>query len=185
MEPSSQPAQTEGIYCSSCGTFNPDWRTHCERCGAYLMKTGQQARKYLPERPGCLTAYAILTWIGAGFSILAGLIFSGLMFTDTDLIAIGCLVGPLVIIFGVLYIFLGLGLWNQKNWARIVVIVLQSLGIAATLFQVCLLVLLSSSYGSLYGYGDSTWLSICSTVIGLAVSGYILYWFATNGDYFG
>jgi hypothetical protein len=108
------------------------------------------------------------------------------MFTDPDLIAIGCLIGPLVIFFGVLYIFLGLGLWNQKNWARVVVIVLQSLGVAGTLLQVCLLVWSYSSLGNAYGY-DPT-MSICTslggTVVGLAISGYILYWFASNGDYF-
>jgi len=151
-----------------------------------LPKPRQPAYTYTPERPGCLTAYVILLWIGAAFSILGGLLFTGLMMSDRNLIAVGCLGGPLIIALGVFYIFLGLGLWRLKNWARIVVMVLQGLGIAGTLLELCLLLYLYLSTSSMYGYEltTSNCASIASGMVGLVVSGYILYWFATNGLYF-
>ncbi len=81
---------------------------------------------------------AVLYWIGAFFSIIGGL---GLLLGGGALgFALGALGGGLLggflvamgvvfLVIGVLEIFVGLGLWRLKSWARIVAIVLGVLGV--------------------------------------------------------
>ena len=66
-----------------------------------------------------------------------------------------------------LYVTVAVGLWRLKNWARIAVIVLQSLGMLVSI------VLLFSGVASV------------PILIGLAIGGYSIYWFAAHGEYFG
>lgn len=72
---SSQPTLTEGstIYCSACGHPNPSWRSECEACKTRLAGPMRAEYSRVRERPGCVTAYAILLWIAAALIVLGGI----------------------------------------------------------------------------------------------------------------
>jgi hypothetical protein len=75
----------------------------------------------------------------------------------------------------VLEIVIAKGLWELKNWARILVIVLQSLSIVTGLISLCLYFSDSSS-----GSG----IRLAGRIIGIIINAYIVYWFASNDEYF-
>ena len=74
-----------------------------------------------PDRPGCLTAYVLLLWIGAGLTLLAIPCLALFAFLTPDpAIAVsmraglpGQLVSIPVVIFGVAQ---GVGLWHLRRW---------------------------------------------------------------------
>ena len=68
---------------------------------------------------------------------------------------------------------------DQRNWARITVIILHGLSILFDLMGILVGLLLFSPEA-----GNDPALGICRNVIGMGVSGYILYWFSANGKYF-
>lgn len=156
--PTDEPgkATQDGIYCSVCGHLNPSWRSECEKCRAKLSKPGRPVYSRTHDRPGCVTAYAVLLGIGAGLAGVGGIAYGA---SEEEFGTIG-----IVIVVAALEILLAIGLWRLKNWARIIVIVLQSLSMLAGVIG-----LLSGNVVSL---------------VGLAVGGYILYWFASHGEYF-
>lgn len=115
---------------------------------------------------------SVFEFIGAGFAILFGLL---LLFGSQFFLAMlplaeisqvpAALIGAavtlmsiLMIIYGIIAIFLARGLWNYKNWARIVFIVFSSLGILAALF------------------------SLPSGILGLLLHGLIVYFLGFNKD---
>ena len=78
------------------------------------------AQANLRERPGCVTVFAILMVIGAILYVLGSIVdvfrFAG---DEVNLLITLAFLG--------LYLAVAVGLWQLKNWARIAVIVLQSL----------------------------------------------------------
>lgn len=156
--PTSEPGEAlqDGIYCSACGHLNPSWRSECEKCRAGLAKPGSPAYSRAHDRPGCVTAYAVLLGIGAGVIGLGGIAY-GISEESLGGVAFAVVVAALEFL-------LASGIWRLKNWARIIVIVLQSLGVLAgviTLFS-----------GNVTG------------LVSLAIGGYVLYWFASHGEHF-
>lgn len=105
------------------------------------------------QRPTGVTVIAVLDFIGAGFCVIAAL----LMFMGGSILAsllgaavaangapgaapaagimvsIGIIAGVIVLCFGVLAVFVALGLLKLKNWARITTIVLAALGLLSSL----------------------------------------------------
>jgi len=87
--------------------------------------------------------FAILAWIGAAFSILGGIgmllgggLMGSMMLGGGEEAAMAGLLGALgfaggiaLIGMGVLYIFVGRGLWQHQNWARIVTIIFAAIGL--------------------------------------------------------
>jgi hypothetical protein len=83
--------------------------------------------------------FAVFAWISALFSLLAALAFMvggpllDAMFLDEGLsgatVAVSTVLGAVALCFGVLYFFLGLGLWRHQNWARIAALVFAWIGI--------------------------------------------------------
>ncbi len=124
--------------------------------------TDEPAQASRRQRPGCVTFLAILIGIGAVLPVLRSIlgILGRPYVDDGSKIEIG-----ITLAFAILYIAVAVGLWQLKNWARIAFIVLQSLGIL-------LLIALIFSGLALPG------------LIGLAVGGYSIYWFATHGEDF-
>lgn len=119
---------------------------------------------YYPDRPGCVTAYAVLLWLGSA-SLLLGSLSS---FSDPTL-------GPAAAVcpglFALGLIAIGFGLWRMQKWGWWLVVIIQSLGVAAALLNlVSGLFLTEGSGGTLILYG----------VVAGAVSGGILYWFINN-----
>jgi FtsH-binding integral membrane protein len=117
------------------------------------------------ERPGCVTAYAILFGIAAVVSCMAG--FFLLANSRDGVQGLSSIVFAAVI--AALYFVIARGLWLLRNWARIVVIVLQVLSVLGILSQLS---------------NNSSGLVLIVAVFGLAIAAYILYWFASHGEYF-
>jgi hypothetical protein len=80
----------------------------------------------------------------------------------------------------ILWFLLARGIWNLKNWARIVVVILQGLGF---LGNVLLVILVGMAYDPKIHSGY-TWQFTCITLPMVVIGTYTLYWFATNGEYF-
>jgi hypothetical protein len=117
-------------------------------------------------------------WIGAALVGIGGPIFGFVMASETgDGILLGLVVAIVAIGAAALNALIGWGLWRLKQWGRILVIVFQSLGALANLATLCMTLGVSS-----YGVEPT---SLCSSIAGLAVNGYIIYWFASNGEHFG
>jgi hypothetical protein len=123
-----------------------------------------ERREAMYERPGCVTAYAILLGIAAVVSCMAGFL---LLFARDGIQGLSSIVFAAVI--AALYFVIARGLWLLRNWARIVVIVLQVLSVLGILSQLP---------------NNSSGLVLIVAVFGLAIAAYILYWFASHGEYF-
>lgn len=175
-------APQSGIYCSVCGHFNPSWRSECEKCRSQLISSNRPAYSNFHDRPGCVTVYAGLLGILAGLVAIGGVIAGTSMLGDSSSSPLG-----LSLIVGVCaiagsYFLLARGLWRLRNWARIIVIVLQSLGVIGNLLSV--LLALGTTTNAPYGYGPDLAWSSTGALVGLVIGGYTLYWFASHGEYF-
>jgi hypothetical protein len=137
-----------------------------------------------PERPGCVTAYAIFLWATAALGFFVGL--CGL----SSLIGAfgGGLGGFEIIIIGVVMVLLainvvtGIGLWQMKKWGWALVVVIQGLNVVSQLLSMTVTLLTVVGAG-----GDFPAIQpsvLCGNLIGLLVSGFILYWFVSNRQLF-
>ena len=110
---------------------------------AKLVSKTSSSRK---EVPVGVKIISILYYIGAVFMILIGLIFifgaslvSSLFENNPEIAEAGAgvlvIIGIIVLLFGALFIFLGIKLWKGKNWARIVPIVISILGVLMELLS--------------------------------------------------
>jgi hypothetical protein len=173
----SQSTPENTIYCSACGHSNLSWRSVCEKCRAQLATPN---KTYVPtrwERPGCVTAYAILLWGSAALAGIGGPISALILASEKeDSVVLALFLAAVAIGAAALNVAIGWGLWHLKNWARILVIVFQSLGVASSLASLCLTLALAS--------GEVEPTRLCSTIVGLAINGYIIYWFASHSEYF-
>jgi hypothetical protein len=133
------------------------------------------------DRPGCVTAYAILLWIGAAFYVVSGLLlmFSGVAITD-ELAGFGICVGIVIIAISAFPIATGIGLWKMKKWGWWLVVISLSFGIISGVLS-----LLSSILGIAGGGAADIAPTACGALIGLVISGLILYWFYDNRSQFG
>ena len=120
----------------------------------------------LPDRPGCVTAYAVLLVIGAILIGLGGFVVG----SDQSLAGGGSIVViVLALVWAVLKFLLARGLWRQKNWARILIVIIGALSAVINLLAGC-------------AARNSS-----ATVSGIAsglVMAFIAYWFAMHREYF-
>lgn len=129
------------------------------------------------KRPGCLTAYVLVLWLGG----VAYLVLTFMLaFTNRlEAVSAGGLGPFLALCAGVLAllpIITGLGLWRMKGWAWVLVIVFHGLGVSLSLLN-----LLSSLS---LGAGQETVGPLLTAVMGTAVNGGLVYWFAQNRHLF-
>ena len=113
---------------------------------------------YYPDRPGCVTAYAVLLWLGGGLLLLSAWI----SFFDPSGDSIA---GVFVGLFALIPIIAGVGLWRMQKWGWWLVVITQSLAVVVALFNLLSGLLLQA-------------------VVTGAVSGGILYWFINNRQLF-
>lgn len=152
------------------------------------------------NRPGCISAYAILLWLGGALYILGALCIGGMGLTETSNLArsvgeaggssatIALLIGAVCLgLLGVVPIVTGVGLWQMRDWAWWLVVVLQSLGLALTAVSLCLnLVALGMPSGGQSASETTTTVvtNLISVLVSAIVNGGILYWFLKNHDLF-
>jgi hypothetical protein len=144
------------------------------------------------ERPGCVTLYALLLFLSGGFGIFIALFLPGVFANDAfwqsgtwrEIGEAGAF-GPneiaairsyllVYLIFLFLYSFLtflmGWGLWTMRNWARILLLLVQGVslitGLASLFFSIAV------SHGSLFVCG--------ANFVSLILPGWIFLWFLFN-----
>jgi hypothetical protein len=144
-----------------------------DQIGPELASGDEPLSASLGKRPGCLTAYALLLGLVAILHS-AGVIFYimvAVIFQDTAGLPVGGLALQLAV--ALVEVLIAWGVWRLRSWARTAVIVLQSLGIVAILLGV----------GASLEGPDAA-LTLGAVLIGVGISGYIIYWFASHGEYF-
>ncbi|MBX3058973.1 MAG: hypothetical protein KF770_21105 [Anaerolineae bacterium] len=130
------------------------------------------------DRPGCVTAYAVLLWLAAAVYICGALTVGVFSLSDTNMAAIGLILALIVAAFAVIPILMGIGLWKMTMWGWWLVVISNGLGVMGGLLNLL--------GGMLLLTEDPTAIAtLCGAVIGLAINGYILYWFITNRVLFG
>jgi hypothetical protein len=98
-------------------------------------------------RPAGVTILAVLGFLGAAFSLMAGMmIFAGgamvsrMSGTPLGMMAGvgGVIIATACVIFAVFYIIMSIGLLKLQNWARMILIVLLFLGLLSSAFGLLL-----------------------------------------------
>jgi RNA polymerase subunit RPABC4/transcription elongation factor Spt4 len=153
------------LYCVRCGTFTPATEPVCSHCGHdgppfRGRSTAARFHEDAVERPGCVTAYVILSVVGTVF-LIGLLVFAAGLDLDPDLMSVvwlAALIGTPITLLA------AWGLWRMRNWARWIVLITTGLSMTADAFEVLA--------------GDA------SSVISLLVGGIIVYWFKKNADKF-
>ena len=108
------------------------------------------------DRPGCVTLYALLLGGGAVLSAIGGVIWG------LDMNAPGLVLGALI--FAAFEFALSRGMWNQREWARVTLLVLQGLSLLIGIVQL------------VSGYPEA--------FVGVAISGALVVWLASNKKHF-
>ncbi|MCL4265191.1 MAG: hypothetical protein KJ069_18385 [Anaerolineae bacterium] len=130
------------------------------------------------DRPGCVTAYAVLAWFGAAAYICGALALAVSGLSDPEFTVFGLILALVIGVLSLLPILTGIGLWKMTMWGWWLVVLINGLGVAGSLLNMLVAVLLVSQEPNAIG-------TLCGGVIGLAIYGYILYWFITNRSLFG
>ena len=160
-----QPEHEKVIYCSRCGSANPDWRSQCENCDMKLATLTLLENASFPALPGCVTVYIVLLGIGAALFGLEG--FGALAHERT------ALQGIFDWALAALSILVMVGLWQQRKWGRTLLIVLLSTGILVTIVIFFVTIVISSGAELPLLY-----------IVSVLINSYILWWFWSNGEYF-
>ena len=163
---------------------------------------GPRSRSSPRERPGCVTLYALLTILGALFSIVGAFAMAALyargrtMFEQAlqqqgmgllDLDQLTPYLGAALVISllsAVVNLAIGIGLWMLKNWARLAVVVLSTLGFVSGLVQ---LVRTSDTFREAGAGTAFTGLPlpiIGGMLVAFAIQAVIIFWFLVNRDLF-
>lgn len=91
------------------------------------------------ERPTGVSVLAILSFIGAGLTVLVALAFmmgsaaiSQMVGGGTGsamFVGLGAIGGVFILGFAILYLVVGFGLWTLKNWGRLLMLILAAIGL--------------------------------------------------------
>ena len=134
---------------------------------------GQPAGPRPAKRPGCVTAYALI--LGSVAALVGGAVITGVLFPvvtgDTAFVPAGSLV--VLLALAGLEFLIAVGVWRLRNWARTAAMVLHGLGILISL----------SGLLAILGGADIAFV-VARTLIAVGIGGYIIYWFASHGEYF-
>jgi tetratricopeptide (TPR) repeat protein len=154
------------------------------------------------RRPGCITVYAGLTGFSAVMSVLGALAFAFMFNASSDMFEEAMAMQGTPMLFDVelikqlmwaylcfalvgaaINLTIAVGLWMMKNWARIVVIVLQGLGVLGALAY-SVVTMLSARQVTGPGAGTFQVILIITLLFSFAVQGYIIFWFVANRELF-
>ena len=178
-------------------------RHQVEARQAYAGREGPRQAKSR-SRPGCLTIYAILLGLGGFSSALvlllmgAGVLLGGSMIEElvpmpSDVagvpITVSFTVAMLVMLgiglfAAILNLSIAIGLWRLKNWARILVIIFQSISFLWNIVQAVLTVGTASREFAAVGAQTPTIIMLVSLLVGFLIQAYIIFWFVANRELF-
>lgn len=116
-----------------------------------------------PGRPSGVTVLAILAWVGAALSILAGL---GMFAVGGAVAGVGggfvAGLGVFLLVLGVAYAVVGWGLWTRQRWAWYATLAVEALAVVLGLMSLL--------------QGD-----IVSPIVSLLIAG-VVVWYLLKAD---
>ncbi len=124
------------------------------------------------ERPGCVAFFAIPTAIISVLVIGFGGLY-GLSLIIEGNVGEGLLALLVSIGVGSLYLIFARGLWNMRNWARVIILVFSGIGLVGSVITMC------TSLS-----GDAVGARFLAGLVGLIIPGIFFYWFYDNGNLF-
>ncbi len=120
--------------------------------------------------PALVKILSILYYIGSVISVFAGLalilggglissMFSSIPLLSTLGSGLFVVAGIIIIAFGLLYFFIGRGLWKGQKWSRVIVIIFECIAVLGSIFSITTSVI---------------WGTILAVINGL-IGGYLLF----------
>lgn len=130
------------MLCQRCGNPLAPGARFCNSCG---MPVTAPSAPISMARPALVSVIAVFHFIGGGMMLLgaiAGFVTEAGS-TQSDR-AFGMVLAVIFLLFGVLSLFAGIGLWKMREWGRTLQIVLACIGLLAiplgTIISILLLV---------------------------------------------
>jgi tetratricopeptide (TPR) repeat protein len=164
---------------------------------------GRRLSPDLRRRPGCITIYALLSGASAALSLLTACGMGTLLLGNRsalqrtlamegttlplDVGQITTMAGlyfAVILGVGLFNLTIAIGLWNMKNWARIVEIVRQGLGLLGSLVATGAWVISFRAASASLGITHLPTFLLVMLFIGLLIQGYLIFWFAANREMF-
>ena len=155
------------------------------------------------ERPGCVSIYAVLLGLNGGLNLLSTVLFGLFLgFGGVNLeqflplssvapLPFADLMGPVLIlsvvillVMAVLYLALAVGLWNMKNWARITVVILNSVSLLATVAVFASAIVAMRPLSEPVSLQGFPLIVISVVLLWLVFSAYVIFWFLANREMF-
>ena len=133
------------------------------------------AEKTEKSVPGWVKTISILYYIGSALGIIGGLLFllgAGLFDSIAEQIPLIGVLGSIIfiiagivmLVFGILWFFIGRGLWKGKKWARIFAIILSILGILIGVYSMVQGSIISNLFGVVLNFIISLYLLFSNKV---------------------
>jgi tetratricopeptide (TPR) repeat protein len=163
----------------------------------------QPTASQLSKRPGCVSVYALLTGIGAALGLLGILGSAALVFGSRsgleDVLSLSdgyslltaqqfttIVAGSLgfALLASTINLAIAIGLWNMKNWARIVEILRQGLGLLFSLLAGGAFLILYRRALAQYDLASYPTFFLAALFVGLIVQAYFIFWFVANRELF-
>lgn len=197
------------VQCPNCGSYNDDSATTCYMCKKELPVSPEREAKVKQaravrssavrertgaafQRPGCVSVYAILTFLSGIMGIFLALYLptllaenssilldpsnfpSGVNPVDPEFLSFArsfyMVYAIILFLFSIVTFLIGWGLWTMRNWARIFILITQGISLAAGVFGLFLSIV--STNGNLF---------ICGVyLVSLILPGIIFLWFLFN-----
>jgi hypothetical protein len=181
--PSPEPAlplwaaQRRDLAAERDATVEPPRRTttprdsdFARRAQAYRARSTQSRPWHTsqPERPGTVTAAAVILFIGAGLGLLAccGLnVLASEAEPNDDAQTVLLVVSAVIVVFSLFNAVLGYYVLQGRQWARVVTIVLSAIGIVTSLIS--LVVAAGGETGGSSSVGTCFGIILNAVIIGL------------------
>jgi Tfp pilus assembly protein PilE len=132
------------MFCQRCGNTLAPGARFCNSCGTPVTVTAPSAPISM-ERPGIVTAVAVLHFFGALLMLIFAIAAFALPSSGTQADRGAFMVfGALTLVLGVASLATGIGLWKLADWGRTLQIILACIGLVAlplgTIISILLLV---------------------------------------------
>ncbi len=172
------------ISCPNCGEQNEAWSAYCQTCGIQIemSQTDKFATKpklkFEPERPGCVTALAVVLAITGLVSLVALLLQFIPIFTTNRINLSNVQIMVISLAAAGICLWLAGGLWQQRRSARSAVILINIAAILAALINIVV-----PFFTPAAGIAPAAQ-AVGQAILQWILSGILIYWFTRNRHYF-